>query len=218
MVVPVSPVLPDSTLSPHQVNQKFHSSAMAGLGDCWDYDDMGQCLYDPDASGSIPIPAGIPPVASYASDLAITTLNPMSSGPTVTGAWMNSSGALIMPFDTGGWMQVNRDGSSATVHSGSPPSSSQVNNISAAQANMWPSIINSLANAGVRIATVANLPAGASLMPNGTIVGSGQSLIRPGVITSNTLTSALSALTSSPMLMIGGFGLLAILLLSGGRR
>lgn len=204
MVVPVKPVLPDSTLSPHQVNQKFHSSAMAGLGTCdWVDEDL---ICTPDTTGGY--------------DPGLFAENQAGAPAYVLGTYMDDENSIVVQMSDGSNYTLRANGSYGPDATGpvAHPVSSAPRSVTSQQSNAWPAMIQSLVNAGVRIGTVANLPAGASLLPNGTIVGSGQSLIRPGVITSNTLTSALSTLTSSPMLMIGGFGLLAILLLSGGRR
>ncbi len=211
MVVPVPSTIPDSLLSPHQVNQKFHSSAMAGLGVCdWVDEDM---ICTPDTTTSSTNTSLQPDGSCWAFDPFCNST--MSQAPSVTGSYMTEGGNIVVMMSDGTQQMLHPDGSHGPVSGTYNPMGGTV---TAAQSTGWAQLIQSLVNAGVRIGTVANLPAGASLTPNGTIVGSGQSLIRPGVITSNTLTSALSTLTSSPLLMIGGFGLLAILLLSGGRR
>ncbi len=215
MVVPVIPSLPDSTLSPHQVNQKFHSSAMAGLGCFWNTDNAGDEFYDcsDDTPGSAPINWGStatqPDGTLWPFDPALKTTQ-----PSLDHMYYDGGGDLVAVLSDGSTYTVQPGGHVAQGGGGTP----SYGTVTQKQSSAWPALIQSLVNAGVRVGTVANLPAGASLTPNGTIVGSGQSLIAPGVITGNSLTSALSALTNSPMLMIGGFGILALLLFSGGRR
>jgi hypothetical protein len=61
MHVPAWPVLPDSTLAPDAVLQKFRVRSLAGLGcGCSETDDTGTCL-DPDpCEGPAPLTAGCP--------------------------------------------------------------------------------------------------------------------------------------------------------------
>ncbi len=209
MVVPVIPSLPDSTLSPHQVNQKFHSSAMAGLGWC-DFSEYGDFTCTPDTTTIDWGPTATQPDGTpwaFSPDYKTTQ-------PSLDHMYYDGGGDLVAVLSDGSTYTVQPGGHVSAGGGGSP----SYGTVTQKQASAWPSLVQGLINAGVRVGTVANLPAGASLTPNGTIVGSGQSLIAPGVITGNTLTSALSALTNSPMLMIGGFGILALLLFSGGRR
>lgn len=62
----------------------------------------------------------------------------------------------------------------------------------------WGSFFASLFGNAAKVATVAELPAGSTLLPNGTVVGSGQTI--PG--------------SSSSLLLIGGLALAAVLVIS----
>lgn len=212
MVVPVTSSIPDSTLTPSQVNHKFQS--LQGLGVCDWVDEDLICTPDTTTSSTPFGPTFQPDGSCYAFDPFCNSA-PSSQAPTVTGSYMTSGGNIVVMMSDGTQQMLHPDGSHGPTSGTYAPMGGTV---TPAQSTGWAQLIQGLVNAGVRVGTVASLPPGASLLPNGTIVGTGQNLIAPGVISSSSLTSALSALTNSPMLMIGGFGLLAILLLSGGRR
>jgi hypothetical protein len=95
---------------------------------------------------------------------------------------------------------------------GSPPAATGNATVTAAQANVWGSLITALTGAGVRLGTVAMLQPGQSLTPNGTIVGSNQSLI------GGNINSSFASILSNPVLIIGGLGILALAVFAGGRR
>lgn len=223
MTVPVPSTMPNATLSPFQVRQKFSSRALKGLGEdfCIDYADDGSCNY------SVPIGSNTTTIQTgggyYGAPFDPTMFSGAGSGGeglvTVTGTTVDAAGNIIAILSNGMTYVVGPSGSVSQSTSNIPiQTASGSTTVTHAQANAWAGVITSLINAGVKLGTVNSLPPGASLLPNGTIVGSGQSLVAPGVITSNSLTSGINALLQNPMFLIGGFGILAIALLAGGGR
>lgn len=211
MVVQVSGTIPDSTLTPRQVRQKFSPQTLAGLGDsCYAVDEeTGECLdFGGDSSTTLDTTGGFYGVFTPPSAPAGTL--------STTDGYFDQGGDFVIEYSDGTWHTINPNGQAAKG-SGAPPSRSS-GTVTQAQSSAWPAIVNAIANAGVRIGTVALLPPGTSLLPNGTIVGSGQSLIRPGVVTSSSLSSTLNGILSNPMLLIGGFGLIALAMFAGGGR
>lgn len=223
MVVPVHSTIPDSTLSPGQVRQKFAS--LHGLGDacsdaggsCTSYDEMGDCficdyssvttLQIPGQGLTAPFGSGFTPPSDYSS-----------GNVQVVREYVDASGDVVLVLSDGSYHTILQSGSTHSSASGTPPPprSSGSSTVSAGQAGAWGALINSLSQAGVRLGTVAMLQPGQSLMPNGTIVGTNQSLIGPSGTGINI--PSLSTLFSNPVFLIGGFGLIALIALSGGRR
>jgi len=194
-----------------------------GLGDaycsdgysCSELSDSGTCLgCFPDGTGGNTTtidtytPIGTAGEGSYAPSIPTG-----GSSVSSTGSYMSQGGNLIVTYSDGTFTMISPSTGSVSKGSGTPPPA-QAGTVTPAQASVWPSLINALAGAGVRLGTVALLPAGASLTPNGTIVGSGQSLIGQG----QSINSSFAAILTNPMVLIGGFGILALLVLSGGRR
>lgn len=215
--------VPVTGTTPNPQNTIRLRPRLQGLGECLEYDNDGNCVWD-DSEGSTD-PTGTyttvfpPPIAPVPTpSLNSSTLNPTGSGASITSGYMGQSGAVILMTSDGGWIQINPDGSQAVVGPGHQVPASTGGTVTPQQASAWPSIVNAIANAGVRIATVSMLPAGASLTPNGTIVGRGQSLVAPGTITSSTITATISSMLSNPMVVVGIFGLFALAIYSGGRR
>lgn len=221
MVIPVTGTIPDSTLSPFQVRQKFSSQSMAGLGDtCMEYDfDTGDCVsWDTSGSFGFPAPSPItlgtgpmplqPNGDPWPFDTSISTTK-----PSLISTYTDSGGDLVGVLSDGSTYTIHASSGQVTKGGGGTPVQGT---ITSAQASVWPSFINALAKAGVQIGTVAMLQPGQSLLPNGTIVGTGQSLIGAGGAGINV--PSLTSLFSNPMLLIGGFSVLALLVLAGGRR
>lgn len=181
----------------------------SGLGDCIEWDpDTGDCIAsdgstptgDSGPGGSYNCP-GSPGCPEYT----------IGSDPTVTG-WAGSgvlvpdgSGDVLLPDPSGhGYIEISPSGITTHVNGLPPtPGSGTATSITPSQAQAYASIINSLAQAGVRIAAITSLPAGASLLPNGTIVGAGQT-IGPG----GQINPTLGSLLSSPVLLLGGAALI----------
>lgn len=229
MVVPVSGHVPDSTLSPFQVRQKFASQSLAGLGDAWCIDPsvcttpiMGT---DPDTGDPIQTGCGGCSTGStsgsswdpYDSVLSSAGITPATApGISVVSARGDAYGNIYTSYSNGTYTYVDPTGKVLSGVGAPPAAGSGNTTVTAAQANAWASLINSLTQAGVKLGTVAMLQPGQSLTPNGTIVGSNQSLIGPGGTGINV--ASLSTLFSNPIVLIGGFGILALVVLSGGRR
>lgn len=200
MNVPVRSTLPLNTLSPMALAHKFryhHPGGFAGLGDCLVYDETGACVLDDGSGGGGPITGGTCPGApgcpGYVSPIDNSFQIWAESG---NGMYMDANGNIILPSPSGGYTSISPSGQAQTS-AASPPSASQ-GGITPQQAQMYASIISSLTNAGARIAAITNLPAGATLLPNGTIVGAGQSFSSGGV------NATLAALFKSPVLLVVG--------------
>lgn len=216
MNVYVPSVLPKSTLTPAGLRHKF----MAGLGSlgaeiC---DDTGQNCYDDgtgESGGGGTIPIGgsggtatgcaagsSDPFAQYlcggggSYDPSWLGSNPASS--TATGTYQSLAGNTIVTMSNGTYLSIGPDGSVVPM-TGPPPAGAQ-GTVSSNQAAAYAQIINTLTQAGVRIAAITSLPAGASLLPNGTIVGAGQSV-----------SSLTNSLFSNPVLLFGILGLVALM-------
>ena len=197
---------------------------LSGLG-CLVYAEDGvTCLVD-DSGGSTggdtgatcgPLASGYVPCGGGGGGDPLpdlTTFNSAAtwaSGSSGQGSGMvipDGSGDIFLPDGKGGGTEISPSG--MTYHwSTLPPSlggsGSSATTITSSQAQAYASIINSLANAGVRIAAITSLPAGASLLPNGTIVGAGQTY-NPG---SGGINPTLGSLLSSPVLLLGAGALI----------
>jgi hypothetical protein len=242
LTVPVHTTIPDSTLTPEAARRKISASGVRGLG-CSLADDFYDCDVDVYDSGGnwwdqfIPSPdAGLttynPQTITFDQYLHTQPngeaypFDPYTIGTSTGGAGsvfsvdshVDPSGVVMVDLSNGQQIALMRDGK-VVRGSGSTATYSGGNyTLTQQQTNAWPSLVNALVQAGVRLGTVAMLPQGTSLTPNGTIVGSGQSLVRPGVITSNSLTSGINAMLQNPMFLIAGFGLIALAVFSGGGR
>lgn len=232
MVVSVSGTVPDSTLTPRQVRQKFSPQTLAGLGDC-SYDSQTD-TYSGDCgdgnSTTIDNTGGFygtfnPPVTfggstSTQPDGTCWPFDPSCGGgtPVVQGATVNGGpyvdvlGNIVTTYSDGTFSQISPSGKVTSGRSSSSMPSSGSGAITPAQASAWPAMINALASAGVKLGTVAMLKPGQTLLPNGTVVGTGQSVFGTSV------NSSFASILSNPMLLIGGFGVLALALLAGGGR
>lgn len=224
MVVPVTGTIPDSTLSPAQVRAKFSSHSLAGLGDAWCL--SGDCTVpimgvDPDTGDPIQTGCGGCPSgdtsgtgsydSSYSGTFSSAGIGSGGSGVSVVSSSVDASGNVYMALSNGKYVYVSPSGQ-VLAGNGSPTGVGGT--ITNAQAQIWGSLITNLTKAGVQLGTVAMLQPGQSLLPNGTIAGSGQQVISGG--TSINLAS-LTSLFTSPVFLIGGFGLIALLALSGRR-
>lgn len=204
MTVPVWSAVPDSTLTPAQVAQKFAPRTMAGLrglGDCVDgYDEWGEYCGTGgiDFGSTATQPDGTP----WPFDPLLTAGGTSSAPISITGLYTDAGGDLVANLSNGQSVSVQQNGHVVHGAAGTPATGT----ISQAQASAWPAVIAALANAGVRIATVSQLPAGATLLPNGTVVGSGQSLLH-GAVNPNPFATILS----NPVLLIGGLAVVLLL-------
>lgn len=231
MVVPVTGHVPDSTLSPYQVRQKFASQSVAGLGDldcgdgtCLSPNGDGTCAYcdysnlptstappiDFSSSPTYKQPDGSPWPFDSAGITPATAPN-----ISVVSARGDAYGNIYTVFSNGTYTYVDPTGKVLSGVGAPPAAGSGNTTVTAAQANTWASLIGALAGAGVKLGTVAMLQPGQSLLPNGTILGSGQALVGAG---GSGINSSFASILQNPMLLIGGFGILALLVLSGGRR
>lgn len=222
MVVPVSGHVPDSTLSPFQVRQKFSSQSLAGLGD-WCSDTGGTCDYTDDSGNCASCTPGYNPPATpidFATSPTYkqpdgtpwpfdTTIS--STKPTLVSTYTDAGGDLVGVLSDGSTYTIQPGGNVVKGGGGTPAQ----HTVTSQQASAWPAFINALSKAGVQLGTVAMLQPGQTLLPNGTILGSGQSLVGPG---GSGINSSFASILQNPMLLIGGFGILALLVLSGGRR
>lgn len=203
MNLPVRSTLPLNTLSPMALRHKFrvsHPGGFAGLGDaCIQYDEFDNCIQ---WDTSIPQDYGSTPIQQTATNWATS-----NGGVLVP----DGSGDVLLPAAGGGYIEISPSGMMTHV-AGMPPTpgAGASTSITAAQAQAYASIIGSLTNAGVRIAAITSLSPGQTLLPNGTIVGAGQT-IGPGGV-----NPSFASLLSSPMLLIAGFVVLLIAA-EGGR-
>ena len=231
MIVPVTGTIPDSTLLPLQVRQKFSSQTLAGLGDtycsdgfmCSEIADDGTCvgcIPDPSyvpATSTLPGGTTAPPDSAfsygdYTPSFSGAGITPSTaSGVSVVSSSVDAQGNIYMALSNGKYVYMSPSGQ---VLAGVGAPTATGGTVTGQQASAWPALINALTQAGVKLGTVALLPAGSTLLPNGTIVGSGQSLVSG----SGSINSSISGILSNPMVLIGGFGILVLLVLSGGRR
>ena len=173
-------VQPRSTLTPMQVRRKFNSRSLAGLGDiCIDWDPTtGDCIETaPDPTSTSYIP---PPTDTPSLWLY------GSSAPSTSAVPITSSNQSLWFYNS----------SAAPTLYAAP----------GATASAIAQMISSLANMGVQIAKVTSLQPGQTLLPNGTVVGAGQSYNQSGVN-----ISALTSLFSNPtLIMMLALGLIVI--------
>lgn len=224
MVVPVTGKIPDSTLTPFQVRQKFSPQSLAGLGDdCSDgggicqggYDEDGNCTYcDYSLASAPPTPIDFATNPTYKQpDGSPWPFDPSiaSAKPTLVSTYTDAGGDLVGVLSDGSTYTIQPGGNVVKGGGGTPAQ----HTVTSQQASAWPAFINALSKAGVQLGTVAMLQPGQTLLPNGTILGSGQSLVGPR---GTGINSSVSSILQNPVLLIGGFGILALLVLSGGRR
>ncbi len=205
MTIHVPSILPRSTLSPFALQYKFlqagaHLPSLSGMGDsCPTQDEAGNWT-DPCAGISPPTLncPGDPGCPGYVPPLPDDLTSATSWANTGSAPYFDAGGDLVLP-GSGTYVKISPSGSS-TTYSGYPPAASS-GTVSPSQAAMYASIISSLTTAGVRIAAITSLPAGASLLPNGTIVGAGQPI--PG-------GSSFGSLFSNPMLLVGAAVIIAV--------
>jgi hypothetical protein len=236
MTVPVHTTIPDSTLTPEAARRKISASGVRGLGEfciewaddgvrglgefCIEWADDGSCSYALDddwgTTTSIPNTGGYYGTFDPSIFASSTPATGGAAEVTLLGTRVDSGGDLVAILSNGTEYSVQYNGSVVRGSSGGTATGNTT--VSRQQSTAWGQLLQSLTSLGVRLGTVALLPPGSSLTPNGTIVGSGQSLVRPGVITSNSLTSGINAMLQNPMFLIAGFGLIAVIALSGGRR
>lgn len=225
MNIGVPAVVPRSTLPPLALQHKFQSAQvpvrrillppairrrrLAGLGQC--PDETG---YDPCAEADF---------SSYASDAGLSTddlssaisdLNTLAPqvGPDAVGLTANAASAstiyadaqgnLIVPGSSG-YSSISPSGAVSNATGTRPAASSAT--ITPAQAALWGSVVSSLTRAGVQIAAVTS---GASILPNGMIVGQGRSLS----------TTSLATMFSNPMVIFGVAAVLGLVLVMSSQR
>lgn len=198
---------------------------LAGLGDtCVDWNEDGTCANSiPDASSSTTITntggffgTFTPPSGADSNPIYTPANQPTNpSSPSVTQVYQTQYGEVVTVMSDGTWRGTSPDGTGATVYgTGTPPAAaSSPPPITAAQANVWGTLINSLASAGVRIGTVAMLKPGQTLLPNGTILGSGQAIVSPY----GNVNSSFASILTSPMFLVGVGAILLLAIAEGGR-
>ena len=227
MVVPVTGTIPDSTLSPFQVRQKFASlhglgDSFCGTGTCTDYDTdetgTAYCLncdfttIPPNATTGALGTGTQPDGTCWPFDPSCASSGgAISSGSSATGTYMSQGGNIITTFSDGTFTMMSPSTGSVSTGHGTPPAAQQ-GTVTQAQANAWPQMISALTQAGVKLGTVAMLQPGQTMLANGTVVGMNQSLL------GSSVNASFAAILSNPVLLIGGFGILALLAFSGGRR
>lgn len=211
MNVYVPSSLPRNTLPPMALQHKFREARarMAGLGEyVCTVDESGDYCYD-DGTGAGDVSGGMcpgtPGCPGYVAPSDWTTYGvPVSSsGSTSWDPYISSSGDLILRNSSGGgYTTISPSGARQVGYGAAPaPSSGQVTN---SQSLAYAQLIASLATAGVRIAAATNLPPGATILPNGTIVGSGQSFTSGGV------NAALTNIFANPLLILAAAAVMAL--------
>lgn len=225
MVVPVK-----SSMAGIGVIIPTASTSMSGLGDvycsdgysCGSFADDGTCdSCIPDSifsgspsTGSTPTPGSILATAPSATQPDGTPW-PFAPGAgssvSATGSYMSQGGNIITTYSDGSFTMVSPSTGSVSKGQGTPPPAAQ-GTVTAAQANAWPSIVASLASAGVKLGTVAMLQPGQTLLPNGTILGSGQSLIGGNITSSN---QQFAAILTNPMFLAAGAAIILLALAEG---
>ena len=188
MHVPAWPVLPDSTLAPAAVLEKFRVRALAGLGcGCSETDDTGTCL-DPDPCEAPPLSAGCPGSPGC---------------PGYIDPNLNAAIQAAIPSQPDTTVQT----SSGTVASGyTIPSQSSA---------QWAAVAAALVKGGLTLAQIQSIQPGTVVSANGAILRQATGLAVP-VTTSNT-NLGLTASGSSG-LIIGAVVLLAAVVMMSGRR
>lgn len=234
MVVPVK-----SSMAGIGVFVPTVSTNLSGIGDlycgdgysCAAFDENGDCSTClPDSSG----PGGSSTTLNYPGLTPGTTPTPGSilisapsatqpdgtpwpfaagagSSVSATGSYMSQGGNIITTYSDGSFTMVSPSTGSVSKGQGTPPPAAQ-GTVTQAQASAWPSIVASLAAAGVKLGTVAQLQPGQTLLPNGTILGSGQSLIGGNITSSN---QQFAAILTNPMFLIAGAAVILLALAEG---
>jgi len=105
--------------------------------------------------------------------------------------YVDAGGDLVMKGPSG-YTTVSPAGqvSSSPAASSAPTPAPSGGTVTPNQAAAYASILSNLATAGARIAVMTNLPPGATILPNGTILGAGQSY---GTINQSVLTKYMPA-------------------------
>ena len=205
------------------------TGSMSGLGDQW-CQDPSYCvgpIYDdsdppnqvgcdscstPGSTTTTPTPGSViasSPTLTQPDGTPWPFAPGTSSSVSATGSYMSAGGNIITTYSDGSYTMVSPSTGAMTKGTGSPPSASQ-GTVTSAQASAWPSIVASLAAAGVKLGTVAMLQPGQTLLPNGTILGSGQSLIGGNITSSN---QQFAAILTNPMFLVAAGGVLLLALL-----
>jgi hypothetical protein len=189
MHIPAWPVLPDSTLAPGAVLQKFRVSSLAGLGcGCSQTDDTGTCL-DPDpcppppSSAGCPGSPGCPGYIDPNVNAAIQAAIPTQPDTTV----QTSSGTVVAGY---------------TV-----PSQSST---------AWANVAAALVKGGMTLAQIQSIQPGTVVSANGAILRQSPGFSVP--VTSSTTNLGLSASGSSGLLIAAAVGLAVVVMMSGRRN
>jgi hypothetical protein len=128
---------------------------------------------------------------------------------------MSQGGNLITTYSDGTFTMVSPSTGSVVTGHGTPPAAASGGiAVTQAQASAWPALISSLTAAGVKLGTVAMLQPGQTLLPNGTVLGTGQSLVGPA----GSINAQLAGIYTNPLFLAGAGGILLLALVVGGRR
>jgi hypothetical protein len=206
MLTPVAATLPESTLSPSQILQKFSSQSLAGLGrgpfpfgfaglgdcgTCDDFDDDGNCLeYDTSGCTSTGGTITPPPTTVVSSGATSTPTTTISNGSTSSSLCDPSSSSYNPTLCS--QLQGPAASSSSSGVSSSALTSAQIAQLAAL----------GITNAA-KVATISQLPAGYSIGANGAIIA--------------PQTSLLSG-SSGMLLLLLAAGALVLVMAEGGKK
>lgn len=212
MIVQATPVLPESTLAPNVVAEKFQVASLAGLGaQVCSYDEMGnQSCYE-DSSLSQPVDdLSIAYEELYGSG-APTFAPPISQLAAQAAPWYASAtGDIVIPSQ-GGYYEIDNQGNSTFVNSTPPPrtsSNSQPNSMQSATMNNTAAIANAVTQS-TRLLQMLAIQPGTVVTPTGiSRQATGFPISTAGVGISGSLSSSLTGML--PILLIGGILLMAV--------
>ena len=215
MHVPVWPTLPQSDLSPFQVQQKFNVSALGSLGcDCSDIDpESGVCM-DPDPcdmSGGPSVSLLPPSTFNPQPSLPTTSLPQMGPPPLATG----STGDLSSYFASIG-VTPPPPGTPINIPTTNGQTTTYVNQGTAASPNYVP-LLTSAVQGAVNLAALMTVKPGQTITGPGGVVISGGGVLPTGtVLAGNTVTASVTSNTMMLMalLAVGAFALFSS---KGGR-
>lgn len=187
MHVPAWPVLPDSTLAPDAVLEKFRVAGLAGMGTfvCPDPSNPDSCYDDGLGSGGAPTPPG-----GGVDFCALYPATPGCGAPTTP-----VIPTLQLPTTTVG---------------------GQIGYVMPSQGSAaWAAAIGQMAKAGFTLAEINQIQPGTVVSANGAILRQATGL--PVPVTTSTTNLGLTGSASSGLLIAGVLGLAALMMLSSRR-
>ena|ERR1700722_808119 len=218
MIMPSYTTLPESMLGQNAILQKFDTANFAGLGylrgmgcGCSELDDSGDCL-DPDPCGS-PVDTGTTFTASdcvyggtYPNCNPAPALPSASAGGCSAGQVIDpatglctSPGSTVAAYCASQGLPYNSGTGLCTVPAGTALTQAQ-------QA----ALDQQIAKSGSQLANIIAAGAtGATILPNGTVIGTGGAAVAGSASIATTLTGLM------PVLLLG---LLAVFALKGGGK